>query len=165
MKRGQLLGMPLVLLFALIVGAMVLAWGTYTVIDLIGQADYVDLLDQIDDLENNVEAMGNYDKGSSKVYELNFPAAAEYICFYDSSETGECSLDGGSCTQELTDGLSLFLQSGFNVYVYPYAEFERSGFGIESFSPEGGNPVCVSNGGSVLIKKQDGYVSVENYAQ
>ena len=165
MKRGQLLGMPLVLIFALIVGAMILAWGVYTIMDLIGEADYVELLDKIDDLENNIDAFGNYDKGSAKVYVLDFPAAVEYVCFYNSPGTGDCLLDGGSCPQELQDDLTLMLESSYNVYIYPLGEFERSRFMIEDFSPEGSNPECISNGNNALITKQDDLVSVTYYEE
>ncbi len=165
MKRGQLLGMPLILLFALIVAALLLAWGFMTAKDLVGQADYVDLLDKIDDLDNNVDSFANYDKGSAKKYSLDFPDVVEYVCFYDPGSSGGCVLDGGACPQELNDELSLAVGDSYNLYVLPFGKFDNSRFLINDFVPKNGNPECVSNGNTVLVAKEDGFVSLSYYEE
>ena len=161
--KGQLLGMPMVMIFALIVGAMILAWGIYTIMDITDQANYIDLVDTIDDLRSNAEAFGNYDEGTSKKYVLDLPKEIEYICFYNSASKGECLLDGISCPSEFSDYNEIFGTIN-NVYVFPMA-YDTSQFKIdEEFFPEKGNPECISNGNTALLKKQDGYVSITYYA-
>ena len=155
--------MPLVLLFALIVAALLLAWGFMAVNDLVSQADYVDLLDRVDDLDNNVDSFMNYGKGTAKDYDLDFPGPVEYVCFYNPGSKGDCVLDGASCPQELQDDLSLAVSDSYNVYVLPLSSFERTRFLINDFYPKNGNPECVSNGNTLLIAKDDGFVSVSYY--
>jgi hypothetical protein len=140
-----------------------LAWGFMTAKDLVGQADYVDLLDKIDDLDNNVDSFANYDKGSAKKYELNFPGVVDYVCLYNSASSGECVLDGASCPDELKNDLDLAVSGSYNLYVLPFGEFDNSRFVINEFYPKNGNPECVSNGNTVLVAKDDGFVSLSYY--
>tara|TARA_Y100000310_G_scaffold290392_1_gene317533 strand:- start:1252 stop:1746 length:495 start_codon:yes stop_codon:yes gene_type:complete len=160
MKRGQLLGMPLVLLFSLIVGALILAYGAKVAYDLVSQADYVDFLSSLDDIEANVETFSNYDAGSAKVYELNLPDDVEYLCFYSDTSAYNCLQDGGTCDEDLDGTLELVTEDSFNVYVYPTSTFERNRFLIESFEVENGNPECIANGKSILITAHDDYVGI-----
>ena len=79
MKKGQLLGLPLVLIFALVVSAFVLFFGIKFVLDLQSEASYVDLLTTIDDIENNIETYQQYDTGSSKVLPLDIPKQVDEL--------------------------------------------------------------------------------------
>ena len=162
-KKGQLLGMPLVLLFSLIVGAMILLYGIKVAFDLTEEASYVDLADTLQDIEANIETFSQYDPGSSKVYSLDLPSQVDTICFYDTAGDTNCYLDGDVCSSEIQNSLSLMLEDSYNVYILPTGEFEQSRFFISSFSVDPANPVCISNGGSMLIQAEDGYVSIAHY--
>lgn len=61
-KRGQILGLPLVLLFSLIVGAFILLYGAKVILDLTSEADYVEFLDQVKDFDTTVQTFQNYDE-------------------------------------------------------------------------------------------------------
>jgi hypothetical protein len=163
MKKGQIMGVPLVLLFALIVGAFILAFGIKWGFDLVQQGDYIDLVDQLSDFENNVATFAHYDTGSAKVYELDLPSAVEYVCFYNPDISGACVKDGEACDQELEGTMGLLLSDGHNVYIFPQGEFDLSRFSLEEFQPEAGNPECISNGNSVVITAQGDYVGVTYY--
>ena len=163
MKKGQIMGLPLILIFSLIVGAFILLYGAKVIMDLNDEADYVDFLDTIKDFENNVKTFENYDVGSSKVYSFDMPKDVEAICFYDYEQNVNCMLDGVVCSEELKGNIVLVLGSGYNIYVSPAGVFEQSRLKIEDFKTAGGNPVCVSNGGSVAIASQKGYVSIQYY--
>jgi hypothetical protein len=165
MKKGQLFGLPLVLLFAMIVGAFILAFGVKWAFSLVAQGEYVALVDTLSDFENNVATFAHYDKGSAKIYQLDLPAAVEYVCFYNPDISGECVKDGESCDQELEGTMDLLLDDGFNVYIFPQGEFDLSRFSLEEFQPEAGNPECVSNGNSVAITAQGDFVGVTYYEQ
>ena len=163
MKRGQIMGLPLVLLFALIVGALILAFGMKYAFDLVEQAEYVDFLGNLDDIENNIETYGNYDEGSAKVYELSLPTGVEMLCFYKFGDDYDCKLDGETCDEETDGMLELLVESNYNVYLMPQGLYDMNRFSIESFETEEGNPECISNGKSMLISSYDGYVGIGYY--
>ena len=163
MKRGQILGLPLLLMFGLIVGAFIMLYGAKVIMDLNSEADYVDFLDTMKDFENNIKTFQNYDIGSSKVYVLDLPSNVESLCYYDSSQEIDCKLDGQDCSEEMVGLLEVVLTSGYNVYVMPSGVFDQSRLKIEDFKTVDSNPVCVSNGGSVVMSSQKGYVSVQYY--
>ena len=163
MKRGQILGVPLVLLFALIVGALILAYGAKVAIDLVGEADYIDFLDGMKDIENNIVTFSHYDEGSAKVYEMDLPNAVETICFYNDGKDFDCTLDGGICDEVLEGTLDLLVESNFNVYVYPTNAFDQTRLKIEDFETEAGNPECITNGNSLVITAYDDYVGLTYY--
>ncbi|MSR86365.1 hypothetical protein EXS74_03135 [Candidatus Woesearchaeota archaeon] len=162
-KRGQLLGLPLLLVFALIVGAFIMLYGAKVIYDLTQEANYVDFLDTLDDLDTNIQTFEAYDVGSSKVYALEFPDAVEMLCFYDSTQTDSCTLDGEVCSAELEGELILLESSEYNIFVLPSGLYERTRFTITSFQSLEGNPVCVSNGGSITIQSQKDFVGVAYY--
>lgn len=162
-KRGQILGLPLVLLFSLIVGAFILLYGAKVILDLTEEADYVEFLDQVEDLDTTIQTFQNYDVGSSKVYALDLPKAIESICFYDSTQTGSCTLDGEACSVDMQGELELVLDDEYNFYIFPQGLYDRNRFLIEGFQTEAANPVCISNGGSILIQVQKEYVGISYY--
>src|SRR3989338_6613845 len=67
-KKAQILGLPLILVFSLIVGAFILLYGAKVILDLTEEADYVEFLDQLEDFDATLNSFGNYDVGSYNVY-------------------------------------------------------------------------------------------------
>ena len=162
-KRGQLLGLPLLLVFALIVGAFILLYGAKVIYDLTQQADYVDFLDRMNDLDTNIQTFGAYDVGSSKVYALDLSQNIDTICFYDPSQSSSCTLDGEACSSDLEGELVVVESSDYNVYIFPSGVYDRTRFTIQSFAPLEGNPVCVSNGKSITIQSGKDSVGISYY--
>ena len=164
-KRGQILGLPLIFVFALIVGAFILLYGAKVILDLRSEADYVDFLDTLDDLDTNVQTFGSYDVGSSKVYNLRLPKDIEQICFYDPSQEDSCMLDGEACSSELEGELVVLESEEYNVYIFPQGLYDRSRFTIESFYTQEGNPVCVTNEGSITVQSLKDGVGIGYYEE
>ena len=164
MKHGQIMGMPLILLFGLIVAAMILAFGIRYGLQLMDQGNYVAAVQAIGDIEANVQPFQNYDEGSGKTYPLEFPDAVETVCFYDPAMPQQCIADGGACSAELEDTLALVLDSQYNVYLFPEGVFDRTRFGIQAFSTDEGNPVCASNGNEILFTTHRDTVGIGYYA-
>ncbi len=162
-KRGQILGLPLILLFSLIVGAFILLYGTKVILNLTEEAEYVEFLDQLGDLDTTIQTFQNYDAGSSKIYTLNLPKGIESICFYDSMQENSCSFNGEDCSAELEGEFNLILDEEYNIYIFPQGLYDRNRFLIENFQTEDANPVCLSNGGSVAIQSQKEYVGISYY--
>ncbi len=162
-KRGQILGLPLVLLFSLIVGAFILLYGAKVILDLTSEADYVEFLDQVKDFDTTVQTFQNYDVGSSKVYSFDLPKDIETLCLYDATQEGSCTLNGESCPADLQGELDLVLDDKYNFYIFPVGLYDQNRLPIEDFQTLGGNPVCLSNGGSVAIQAQKDSVGVSYY--
>ena len=165
MKKGQLLGLPLILVFGLIVGAFILLYGTKIILDLTSEADYIEFLDNLKDLDNSIDLFSNYDIGSAKVYSMSFSEDVEAICFYDSSQTLDCKLNGEVCDETFEATFDLVKTSQFNVYVFPQGVFDQTRLEINDFKTINGNPQCVSNGQSIVISAGKDYVGVEHYAK
>lgn len=162
-KRGQILGLPLILVFSLIVGAFILLYGAKVILDLTEEANYVEFLDQVEDLDASIDTFGNYDVGSSKVYTFQVSEDVETLCFYDPIQNRDCTLDGETCSSALEGELELVLDEEYNLYVFPQGLFDRNRFTIESFQTLDGNPICVSNGQSIVIQAQKEYVGISYY--
>ncbi|MDP3728180.1 MAG: hypothetical protein Q8R18_01870 [bacterium] len=162
-KRAQILGLPLILVFSLIVGAFILLYGAKVILDLTEEADYVDFLGQVEDLDATLDTFGNYDIGSSKVYTLKVPEDVEIICFYDASQGDSCRLDGDACSSDIEGKLALVLDEEYNLYIFPQGLYDRNRFTIEKFQTEEGNPLCISNGNSLLVQSQKDYVGISYY--
>lgn len=162
-KRGQILGLPLVLLFSLIVGAFILLYGAKVILDLTEEADYVEFLDQVKDLESTLQTYQNYDTGTSKKYTLDVPEDIEVLCFYDGTQSTDCTLDGSACPADLQGEIDLVLDDKYSLYIFPVGLYDRNRFLIEGFYTTEGNPVCVSNGKQILIQVQKEGVSLSFY--
>ena len=164
LKKGEILGVPLVLVFGLIVGALILYFGTTYILKLKEEAEYIDLLDTIQDIDAMIDTYGNYDPGSSKVVSLSLPKKVEKLCFFDPTVPFECTDDGGACDSELEGTIELVQSDEFNLYLFPQGIYDMNRFAIAEFTPEEGNPVCLSNGESIVIRSQREYVGVAYYA-
>lgn len=161
MKKGQLMSQPFVYIFALIVGALVLAYGVYVLYDLVSQTNEVQVLEAIEDLDDIVQTYNILDEGSTKKWRLSFPGEVDSICFYDNSKTIACKLDGMNCDpDDLSDGFSLYLSDN-NVYLLPLTlSYNRLSYDIDNLKPENGNPLCVSNGKEIWLESKQDYVGV-----
>jgi len=163
MKKGQIMGLPILMIFGLIVGALILFFGVRWLGSLTEQANYVDFLDQMKDLDGNIDTFQNYDKGSSKVYDLNLPDDVEKVCFYDSTQEVDCTEDGESCSTELSDMFDLIVDDEYNLYVMPPNVYDQNRLKLEDFKTGGGNPVCISNGGRLALVSTGDNVEVQYY--
>lgn len=160
MRRGQILGLPLVYVFAIIVGALIMLYGITVLRDLMKEADYVDFLDSLNGLKKTIDVYQSYDAGSSKLYTLSFPSKVEYVCFYDPSISVNCKKDKEMCTKELDDMFSVIQDKNYNVYVFPQGTFDQNRFSITSFHTQNGNPICISNGQKLRIVTEEDGVAV-----
>ena len=159
-KRGQLLGMPLLLLFGLIVGALILFFGIRWIQNLTLEAEYVSVLDTLQEIDTTIQTFRNYDAGSSKVYAVDVPQRIEKICFYDSSDNVRCTVDGEPCSENDEALLDLLLTDQYNVYLLPGDVYDKNRFSIASFVVEEGNPVCVTPGKDIRFTAEEDIVRI-----
>lgn len=163
MKKAQVMGMPLVMIFALIIGAIVLVWGLFQIYELIAFADEVELKKNIDNIRAKIEIFENFDETATDTYQLIFPQKIEVICFYDQQQAINCKIDNQDCTSQFQQELELVLGSD-NVYLYPF-ETTTSYFTVKNLKPKEGNPYCISNYNQALLEKEVDHVSITHYEQ
>lgn len=159
-KNGQLLGLPLILIFGLIVGALILFFGIRSIQNLVIEGEYVNTLDTLGEIENTIKTFRNYDVGSSKIYSLQIPARIEKICFYDSSADVHCESNGEPCSAEDEDLLNLVLDDQYNVYLIPQGLYDTNRYSIGPFQLDGGNPLCVSPSEEILFTAEEDAVTI-----
>ena len=80
MKQG-IVGQPFVYIFALIVMALILFFGTKTILDLRGAADLTELSSFMAQFQDQVDVYYNFDVGSNKELSLVLPNKIQKICF------------------------------------------------------------------------------------
>lgn len=153
MKRGQLLGQPLVFVFALIVGALILFWGVQQVFKLVNTASTVEAVDWVNDFRKSIETYYLLDEGSSKTINVRLPNNVKYVCFK------------GQGSNEILDKYPnakvIMENSDSNLYLLPIDSFEKTNFRIDKLRVSG-NTICVKNNGKFRITSMEDYVKASN---
>ncbi len=149
-KKGQLLGQPLIYVFALIAGAMILVWGIRTVMKLGDTAAAVEIGKFTSKLQSQVDQYLNFDEGSAKEVKVSLPSKITHICFLDSAAGKKCMLDGKPCSIEDLDEAfaamagtrtkSNFFFLPMNAYKLPPKEIKNL-----RVDAAAGNPACFRN--------------------
>jgi len=80
MKRG-IAEHTFIFIFALIVVAMILVWGTSTILKLKDTAGQVQLADSIEDVKEKAIVYYNLEAESSAPLNIRFPNGVECVCF------------------------------------------------------------------------------------
>jgi hypothetical protein len=168
-KRGQLLGMPFIMIFALVVGALTLAGGLYYVFKLVPMAEQISASKEINDFKTTIKAYYYLEEGNSKKVKLQFPSKALNVCFYDKDK--DWSVPGTPGTgyppdfkAKLSFYKTLFTSNTErNMFFFPYKEFEESAFYIPylNLQSQDTNPICVKNGLYIRIVSMGDHVEVK----
>jgi hypothetical protein len=151
-KRGQLMAQPFVMLFAVIIGALVLVWGVYEINKLVNFSGDIQLTDTINNFQRVVDQYYYFNEGSSREYKINLPSKFKKICFY--SHDKEWNYPGS----DLNEGF-IRARKNDNVFIFPIEE--GSVFNITNLKPEGEeNPLCFRSGEKFVITSRNNYVGV-----
>ena len=159
MKKAQISGLPLVLIFALIAGALILFWGISTIINLNEQAEYTQFADQILDLQTDIEIFSRYGEGATKKITITLPSKVSYLCFYDKTTQYNCLLNNQPCPEELSNYLQDAGVESKNIYIYP-PEFKISYFQIDNLYPKNGNPECITNKEEATLQNTEDKITI-----
>lgn len=161
-KKGQLIGQPLVYAFAMIAGALILAWGVNTVLKLQNTAGQVELAKFANKLESETDKYLNFDEGSSTTIKASLPSKITHICFYDTSATRDCKLNGKTCNvPELDEKFAALINANtkHNVFFLPLGTYNLPPKQIKNLKAEGGNPLCFKSGTNIILTSKGTYVS------
>ncbi|MBS3107478.1 hypothetical protein J4468_01050 [Candidatus Woesearchaeota archaeon] len=157
-KRGQLLGMPLVYIFAIIVAGMILLWGGSQIVKYLQFAECVKIQDFNNKLDNDVKSMLRMDTGSRQGYKTSLTSKVNMICFYNS----ENPINNN---HYLVQEYKTVIQNGRkNVYYLPM-ETEDCDlmFAVSNLrNNEAINPLCFENGKSYDLESKGAIVEVKS---
>lgn len=162
MKKAQIMGMPIILIFGLIAGALILIWGITKVYDLNDMSDSAQIADTITELKNTMDVFSNYDDGATKKYMIDFPSKVEQVCFYNPDEQFNCILDKSSCPQQLNEDMDVIVSNTYNIYIYPL-EYDITAFKVDLLIPKNGNPLCITNKKTAILEKTKESIEISYY--
>ncbi|MBT4730882.1 hypothetical protein HOB87_02795 [Candidatus Woesearchaeota archaeon] len=155
MKRGQIVGMPIVYIMVAVTMGLVLYFGFVTMGNLIESKDITHVSKFVLDFEDEVEVMGYYDIGSSKKFEsIALPSSVEYVCFYNpSNEITIPYYELIDIDDELEDYLDVSLRDNLfliplGAYGPPYPDYYIENLVLDDKSI---NPLCVSTTNGVEL--------------
>lgn len=157
-KRGQLLGQPFVMVFALIVGALILTWGIYEVYKLLAVAKDVEVNDYISTLGKDVDRYYYLEPGSSNRFRVSLPSDFSHICFV--SREPSATLDSNPVPKPNNYNHNFVLaRKGDNVFVYSAKDV--SAFYVPYVRPpSSSNPSCFANNAFLTLTSKGTYVEV-----
>jgi len=94
-KKAQIFGEPFIFIFAIIVAAMVLIFGIKIYYDLSERADFAQVADIAQRINENIITFYNLEEGSSNTFKYVFPNTIDCICFVGDNPnpailTGHC---------------------------------------------------------------------------
>ena len=160
----------MVYVFALIAGALILAWGVNTVIKLQETAAMTEWAKFATKTESTVQQYLNFDEGSSTAIKVSMPAKLKHLCFYDSTHDTRCTLDGKDCDVEKLDPkfarMIELTNPKYNMYFLPTDAFGNKMRPKEienmKIDTEVGNPICFTNTvrNEFILTSMGTYVSV-----
>lgn len=156
-KRGELLGMPLTYLFAIIVAGMILLWGGSQAVKYLGFAECVKIKDFNNKLDNDVKSMLRMDTGSRQSYETSLASKVELICFYNSEKPI-------TNNNRLVKEYELIMKTGKkNVYYLPMEMKDcELIFAVQGLrNNEATNPLCFANGKNYDLESKGTIVEVK----
>ena len=148
-KRGQLIGQPLIYIFALIVAALILFFGIQQTLKILETSNYIKIIDFKDKLDSQVKTFYSLDPGSSspQPYKLSLPSKITQICIYSSNKD-----QTDFTNEELNKYLSV---RNSNIFFLPLDSFKNKqlDFTIEHLeAPDEQNPICFRNNQEYNLK-------------
>ncbi len=121
MKKAQILAEPFIIIFALIVAILVLAFGFKAVLDIQEKAKLAELLDAQAEIHETARTMYTLGENSQKTLKLRVPKNIKCLCFTDKDETN-LPLVNNYCNENNPSKLQnvMSLNSGnYQLYITP----------------------------------------------
>ena len=151
-KKGQVMGTPFIMIFALVVGALTMLGGLYYVYHLTKFAGEVSITKEVNDFKTAIKSYYYLEEGNSKTMKISLPTQAKNICFYDSEKhwnpaarVKDYPVDFPTKEQFYKKFFQSFKTK--NMFIIPIEEFKESAFEIKHLNLEtqSYNPVCIRN--------------------
>lgn len=156
MKKAQLFSQPIMFIFAIVIAALILTWGSYNIYKFTKVTKTIELGTALTDLKDLTNTYYNLDEGSSTEINLKLPKQVKYICFTDQNE--EIDTYG---LEQLDPSLPQLLQAkGSNIFIIP-TTIKPATFNINNLIPIE-NPLCIKTIGSLkaIIENRGTHVEI-----
>lgn len=156
MKKAQLLSQPIIFIFAIIIAALILTWGSYNIYKFTKTARTIELGTTLTDLKDITNTYYNLDEGSSTEINLKLPKQVKYICFTDPNKP----LVTYGLEQIDPDLPQLLQAKGKNIFIIP-TTIKPSTYYIDKLIPIE-NPLCIKtlNSLKATIENKGTYVEI-----
>mgnify|MGYP001560192730 CR=1 FL=1 len=145
-KKAQIFAQPFIIIFALIVAVLILAFGFKSVLDIQQKARYAELLTAQSEIKEVARAYYTLGEGSERIIELRVPKSISCFCFLDKDQANPNNVDA-YCNEENPDRLNekMKLDGGeYQLYVTPSNSYSITKFAIISqLKPNNQNLLCV----------------------
>ena len=155
-KRGQLLDQPLVMIFAMIVGALILIWGLYEVYKVVGVSKDVQVIDYITTLKKDVQRYYYFEPGSSSVFKISVPSDFTYVCFANRDGAPVKKLGGVYPVNYNND----FVVGRKSDNVFVYSDGKVLAYYVPYLKTPSLNVLCYRNGYRITLTSKGNYVEV-----
>jgi len=157
-KRGQLMSQPFIMIFALIVGGIIIVFGTMLIFDLTKQTNQVQLSKFVNDFKEKVEGYYYLDEGSKEVINVNLPKKVKAICI--KNNTVGPTLQGLPQVLQQDSLSRQFIEtSSKNMFFIPITKSEYSAFTIPNVILQEGKEVeCFYN--KITIASKSNFVEL-----
>lgn len=145
-EKGELMSQPILFIFALVVGAMILFYGVRTVFQVKETAELAEISSFVSNLEKDIEQYYYLDTGSSKIIKLNLPGDIQNVCFRNPNIN--------TVPNDVDSKLNTLMQinPNDNLFIYPVKE-GKSSFKVKYLIAYPGNNValCFKNKEDIKI--------------
>jgi len=139
-KRGQLMSQPFVMIFALVVGGIILVFGAKLIFDLTKQTNQVQLSKFVNDFKEKIEEYYYLDEGSKETLTVTLPKKVKAICI--KNNTVSQSLQGIPLVLQQDAISRQFIEtSSKNMFFIPITKSEYSAFTIPNVVLQDGKEV------------------------
>lgn len=148
-----MLEQPLVWVFALIVGGLILVWGGYQVYKLVSFSNEIQANDFVTTLKSDIESYYYLEEGSSKVITIILPSGIEHICFTDEGDY--------DFPEFLSQGEQFLIKNREeNVFMFPSDKIDQGAFFIQHITTDS-NPLCLENKDKLILTTLEENVKLE----
>ncbi len=151
-NKAQLFSLPFILIFALVVGALILLFGFNMIDNLVQTGKAAETTKFVTGFRNDVQRYYFFERGSQKVVNVNLPGDIMYICFKDASMTEK--------TDMLDTKSTFMLQNDRqnNLFFFPAGRYKP--VSVNNLGSPELKTYCTGNGNSVIIRSEGEYVSI-----
>lgn len=158
-KRGQLFGQPFVLIFALVVGALILFWGIYQVFQLKDIADDAELARFMTSFKRTVDEYYWKDLDSSKRFMLTLPSGVTSLCF--TNKENSLSKPKPADFFQKHKGFDFIMKESKD-QVFFILDKEIKPYAVNDTKPKDYNPLCIPTGEYIVLTSKGSYVEVSS---
>lgn len=156
MKKAQLFSQPIIFIFAIIIAALILVWGSYNIYKFTKTANTIEIGTALTDMKDVVSTYYYLDEGSSTIINIKLPKQVKYICFTDPDEPLL-----STNLEQIEPNLSQLLQAkGKNIFVIPSTNKPPTYY-IDNLKPIE-NPLCIQtlNSLKATIENKGTYIEI-----